>query len=197
MASCGVEQKQRRNLAVSILGLGVVALVVDQAVLRPGDSGPTLASADAVVLETPPAPAKPAPERHSLALRLRQVAGDMDKTTNDPMFMGPRPSPDAFVGPVAWRTAAPMPANEEPRAEKVAADSDAPALTLSSIFNDSHAVINGQTLKVGQSKSYVSENKVRHDVMLVSVDATARRAVVRVNGREFTLVVRVAEPRPQ
>lgn len=192
-----MEQKQRRNLAVSILGLGLVALVVDQVVLQPGDSGPTLASAEAVVQETPPSPAKSPTERHSLALRLRQVATEMDRSTNDPTFVGPTASPDAFAGPVAWRTHAPLPAIAEPRVEKVAADPSAPALTLTSLLGNTHAAISGKTLQVGKSESYVSENKVRYDVTLLSVDAAARQAVIRVNGRDYTLYVRASDARPQ
>jgi len=190
-----VEPTKRRNLAVSILALGVVALVVDRIVLQPGGTGPSRVSAGVVTEAIGPSSQSTSPagiSRESLATRLRQAAYASDRASADSNMFGPALPEDVFAGPVAWRGSVTLPVREEARREAPKEAPAMPTLRLTSVFNGTHAVINGETLRVGQSVDVVSENKVRYTVVLDSINAADRRAVVRVNGREVTLEV----PRP-
>lgn len=180
----GVEPTNRRKLAVSVLALGVAALVVDRFVLGPGNSGPASVNAETALVQEPAAKPSPAARSASasLAQRLKAIAVDLDRA-EQAKTMGPPAFSDAFAVPVAWKPA------EQPDAkgrEKPApADPSMPEVKLTSL-SKVMAVINGAGLQVGESVSF-GEGKSAMTVKLVSIDIVSRTAVAEVQGKAVTL----------
>ncbi|CAG0996386.1 hypothetical protein PHYC_02589 [Phycisphaerales bacterium] len=183
-----MEPTNRRKFAVSILALGVVALVVDRFVLGPGESGPATASAEAVPAAKSAVAAARAPARcaeTSLAERLKAIASDLDRT--DPVAKpteGPPVFSDAFAVPVSWRPAAPSNlSNHDANAKPT--DPLLPELKLTSI-SSVLVVISGVKVKAGETIDF-GEGASKCTLRLVSIDREDRKVVVQANGKFLTL----------
>lgn len=183
-----MEPAKRRNLALTILGLGLLALGVDHFLLRPGAVGPASAQAASVMEPSASAPQPthaPAPSAPiTLAQRLREVAGELEARRN-PTSSGPLPN--AFDAPAAWRTVQTPEAT--PAADPIPeAEVQFPDLKLSSLTS-TLAVICGKTVVAGAAPVEVSMGDRKVKVAVISIDVKARQAVVEIDARRVVLVL--------